>query len=170
MARRCDTASYRALVAAARAAIPELTLTTDLIVGFPGETDAEWNATRSFVQEIGFGHIHIFTYSPRQGTKAARLAGHLPKETKRARSREIHDMAAQMKATHLTRQLQRTRPGLWEGDPIATDDGDLVWQGYTDNYLRVTTTTPASINLENVIEAVHLIDVVNETLVGKRVR
>ena len=73
MARRYTTAQYARLVAQARDAIPDFNLTTDLIVGFPGEGEEDWTRTVAFVQEIGFGHIHIFTYSPRGGTAAARM-------------------------------------------------------------------------------------------------
>jgi threonylcarbamoyladenosine tRNA methylthiotransferase MtaB len=137
MARRCSTAELGALVAAARGAIPDLTLTTDLIVGFPGETDAEWADTVATVERIGFGHIHIFTYSPRPGTTAARMPGHLPHAIKKARSRELHAIAARMKREHLERFVGHTRPVLWDGDA-----------GYTDNYLRVAA---ASGSVDNVI-------------------
>lgn len=159
MARRCDTASYARLVEAARAAIPDLTLTTDLIVGFPGETEAEWTATMDFVQEIGFGHVHIFAFSPRQGTTAARLRTQIAGEVKHERSRQMHALAAAMKTGHLSRYLGQTRPVLWEGGAAvdeALPDGSRRWSGYTDNYLRVETTVAAECDLENQVAPVFL--------------
>jgi len=145
MARRCTTEEFAALAARARTAISALTLTTDLIVGFPGETDAEWQQTVAFVERIGFGHIHIFSYSPREGTRAARMPGHLPTPVKKARSREMHVIADRMKAEHLERFVGQTRPVLWEGDA-----------GYSDNYLRVTTEQRLSVALDNVIAPTQL--------------
>ena len=162
MARRNDTRAYRMLVDSARAAIPDLTLTTDLIVGFPGETEAEWATTVGFVQEIGFGHVHIFSYSARQGTAAARLPGHVPGDVKRARSREMHTIAARMKAEHLARFLGDTRPVLWEGSGESQPDGSVRWSGYTDNYLRVETFVAPGVDLENRIMAVRLAGVMGD--------
>jgi threonylcarbamoyladenosine tRNA methylthiotransferase MtaB len=149
MARRCSTSDFRRLVADARAAIPELTLTTDLIVGFPGESEEEWQGTLAFVEEIGFGHMHIFTYSPREGTTAARLRGHLSKGQKQERSQELHALAAKMKRAHLERFVGEERPVLWEGDFEVVEEGARRWSGYTDNYLRVQTLTAPDVNLEN---------------------
>ena len=92
------------------------------------KTDAEWRATKSFVEEIGFAHMHIFTYSPRQGTKAAQLPGHVDKEGKRRRSRQLHALGAQMRALHLARFRGTTRPVLWESDPESLADGRSRWR------------------------------------------
>lgn len=148
MARRCNTDSFAALVAAARAAIPDLSVTTDLIVGFPGESEDEWRQTVDYVQSIGFAHMHIFTYSPRSGTKAATLGGQLNGKIKRARSAELHAIAADMKQAHLAKHGGQMRTVLWEGEgtPAA---GGRAWTGYTDNYLRVVTVVPPDQNLQN---------------------
>lgn len=167
MARRCDTGSYRGLVESARAAIPDLTLTTDVIVGFPGETDAEWQATYEFVDAIKFAHMHIFTFSARAGTKAARIGGHLPKDVRRARSRELHALGEEMKAEHLDRFVGTERPVLWEGSPEVVQDG-LRWLGYTDNYLRVSAITEPGLDLENRIEPTSLGGPVDGVFVGAR--
>ncbi len=156
MARRCNTTNYRKLVESARELIPGLTLTTDIIVGFPGETEAEWKATYAYIEALRFAHIHIFTYSPREGTKAARMGGHLTKDTKRARSQALHTLAARMKSEHLQSFLGQVRPVLWEGDSTLTDDGQRRWQGYTDNYLRVVTHTAPEVDLENKLLPVQL--------------
>lgn len=162
MARRCDTSSYAVLVEAARAAIPDLTLTTDLIVGFPGETEAEWRATVDFVQKIGFAHIHIFSFSPREGTTAARLKDAVPTPVKKQRSREMHALAAHMKTAHLQQALGQTRSVLWEGPGTAVEGTRRRWSGYTDNYLRVETVVPASMHLENKITPATLTTLLGE--------
>ena len=170
MARRCSTAEFASLVAQARAAIPDLTLTTDIIVGFPGESEAEWADTMAFVQDIGFGHIHIFTYSPRQGTRAAGLQGQITGLVKRERSRQLHELAVAMKRAHLARFVGDTRTVLWEGpgessfdnaarapaNAAASDTTGRRWSGYTDNYLRVDVVAPAAVDLTNRITPVHL--------------
>jgi threonylcarbamoyladenosine tRNA methylthiotransferase MtaB len=162
MSRRCSTDSYRHLVAEARATIPDLTVTTDLIVGFPGETEAEHRASLAFAGEIGFGHVHGFSFSAREGTKAARLSGQLSGDRKRARSRELHALAARMKRAHLERFAGSERPVLWE-----SAQGAGRFAGYTDNYLRVETT--ATDDLENRITVARLeaIDEAGERLIAR---
>jgi len=71
MSRRCKVEDFSTLIDQARTAIPDFNVTTDIIVGFPGETEEEWASTLKNVESIGFGHIHIFAFSPREGTKAA---------------------------------------------------------------------------------------------------
>jgi threonylcarbamoyladenosine tRNA methylthiotransferase MtaB len=175
MARRSSTHSFDALVEEARAAISDLTLSTDLIVGFPGETEAEWAETLACVQRIGFGHVHVFTYSPREGTRAARLPEQVPAPVKRARSRALHELAASMKQAHLARFVGQTRAVLWEGEgepiapavPGAPAGGEPAWQrftGYTDNYLRVEAAVPAGVALENRITPARLCGVHGELL------
>lgn len=157
MARRCSPARYRALAAQARAAIPDLTLTTDLIVGFPGENAAEWAETLVFVEEIGFGHIHIFAFSPRQGTAASRMSQQVRGEIKKERSQQLHAIAARHKTAHLAHFVGAARPVLWEIAAAAQEDGRVPWAGYTDNYLRVETAAPAGLDLQNRITPAQLI-------------
>ena len=151
MARRCKTQEYRHLVEQARQRVPDFNVTTDLIVGFPGETEAEWRETLEFVAEIGFGHLHIFAYSPRQGTKAAQLAGPVSRERKRRRSEVLHELGENMKRQTLQRQLSRTLPVLVEGS------AETGWSGYTPNYLRVAIEAADARNLCNRIMEVEMI-------------
>jgi len=159
MARRYTTAEYAALARSARTAIPDLSLTTDLLVGFPGESEAEWAATVAFVQEMSFAHTHIFSYSPRPGTTAARMNRDVHGEIKRARSQQMHAIAARMKAERLAHFVGDIRPVLWEGGEQQAD-GRVRWSGYTDNYLRVETTVPAAADLENRILPAALISTI----------
>lgn len=140
MARRCPTDQYRALVADLRNAIPGFVLTTDLIVGFPGETDDDWQDSLSLVSEIGFSHMHIFAFSPREGTTAARMPMQLANSVKKARSSEMRELAQTMKAERLAKYVGTKRDVLWEREGEVRG-GKRHYAGYTDNYLRVEITT-----------------------------
>jgi threonylcarbamoyladenosine tRNA methylthiotransferase MtaB len=157
MARRCRRDEYRQLIEQARAQVPDINITTDIIVGFPGETEAQWQHTLEFVKEIGFGDLHIFAYSPRQGTKAANLPGAISREVKRQRSQALHQLSEQLKRQTLSRYIGRTLPVLIEG-------GDKQgWAGYTPHYLRIVAAGPNGINMKNRIPKV-LITGIDETL------
>lgn len=135
MARRCKRAEFARLIDNARVAMPDFNVTTDIIVGFPGETDDEWRQTMDFVQRIGFGHLHIFAYSPRAGTRAADMPDQIPLEVKRARSGELHALGQRMKQALLKSNLGRTRSILVEG--VRADESGAYAAGYTPNYLPV---------------------------------
>lgn len=169
MGRRYTTAEYAALIRAARAHIPDVTITTDIIVGFPGETEEEFATSLAFVEEMAFGHIHIFSYSPREGTPAIRLPGHVPPRVKKARSRAMHALMRRMKAEHLSRYVGDVRPVLWEDVVRGGDDGSTrTWSGLTDNYLRVHAVVPAHVDLRNAITPTRLLRVLDgERLLGQ---
>lgn len=139
MARRCWRDDFLRLTEQTRAAIPELNLTTDLIVGFPGETEADWRQTLELVEQVGFGHLHIFPFSPRTGTAAADLPDPVAPEVKRARVEQLHQLGRRLKRDCLTRYIDWSGPVLWE----ATRRDGRYW-GYTPNYLRVATDTPVT--------------------------
>jgi len=151
MARRCSVDEYKHLAAAARAAIPDVNLTTDLIVGFPGETETEFIETTESILDIGFGDMHIFSYSRREGTPAARMKHHLPKAIKKARSRVIHNLARRMKKSALEAQLHRPTAILWETKSTSSMNDEPVWLGYTENYFRVETPIVDDLDLANTI-------------------
>ena len=156
MSRRCRSRDFAALVEQARGQIPDLNVTTDIIVGFPGETDEEWHQTLELVERIGFGHLHIFSYSPRAGTKAAGLEGQVSAEVKRTRSRELHVLGQGMKQRTLESYLGREFPVLIEGRPKRAGEGNGVWRGYTPNFLRVAIAADSNLALENRIRHVRL--------------
>lgn len=135
MARRCGTGDFARLVGTARERVADFNVTTDIIVGFPGETRAEWQQTLAFVEALGFGHLHIFPYSPRAGTRAATLPGQLDERTKKDRSRQLHALGRRMKPRALAPYVGRRLPVLIEGryGGASTD----AWFGYTPNYLPV---------------------------------
>ncbi|MBW9271873.1 MAG: tRNA (N(6)-L-threonylcarbamoyladenosine(37)-C(2))-methylthiotransferase MtaB [Candidatus Thiodiazotropha sp. (ex. Lucinisca nassula)] len=150
MARRCRSDEYRSLITQARQSIEDFNLTTDIIVGFPGESEAEWQQTLDFVEEIGFGHLHIFAYSPRQGTKAASLPDPVNRDIKRQRSEALHQLGERMKRQTLESYLGQTLPILVEGSV------ERGFGGYTPNYLRVEINSAADSKLVNRIVPVKL--------------
>ena len=168
MSRRCKTAEFSDLVRQARAVIPNFNATSDIIVGFPGETEQEWQQTIAYVESIGFGHLHIFSYSPREGTKAASLANPIDNEIKKQRSKELHQLAAKMKRQMLASQKGLTVDVLWEQAKI-NDAGEMVYRGYAPNYLKVETVLNNAISesnssLKNKITQVNINDFSTDTL------
>ncbi len=151
MARRCKTAEFAAIVNQARAQIPHFNLTTDIIVGFPGETEAEWQDSFDFIKAVGFGHIHIFSYSPRAGTKAATLPEPVLNEVKKQRSQQLHELAEMMKQQFVASQLGQQFSILWEGHREKIAEGKFLRFGYTPNYLRVACAVAQDDELENKI-------------------
>jgi len=149
MSRRCKTEEFSSLIEQARQAIPEFNITTDVIVGFPGETEEEWQETLAFVKQLKFGHIHIFAFSAREGTKAATLPMPIPRETKRIRSEQLHDLAAKHKRETFERYLGANFDVLFEGQ-----NDDQQWRGYTPNFLRVAVSSNE--DLENTIRNVRI--------------
>lgn len=147
MARRCKTAEFAELTALARQASPDLNISTDIIVGFPGETDAEWEDSLEFIGGQGFGHLHIFGYSARAGTKAAEMAGQVPANIVKSRAQQLHRLAYTQKRAKLMQFLDREFPVLWEKGSEPAADGSRIFPGYTPNYLRVETTAEAGLDL-----------------------
>jgi len=158
MARRCGTRDFARLVGAARERVADLNVTTDIIIGFPGETPAEWQQTLTFVETLGFGHLHIFPYSPRAGTRAATLPGQLDNRTKQDRSRQLHALERRLKPQTLAHYIGRRLPVLVEGR--YGDASTNEWFGYTPNYLPVRilsegTEDPTNRILDLTLTAVH---------------
>ncbi len=136
MARRGRQADYRDLVSRLRHHIPGINITSDLMVGFPGETDIEWQETLRFVEEVAFGDLHIFTFSPRPGTPAAEMKDPVPGPVKKERSLALHALAAQQKKAALTSGIGRYQPVLFEG--VRQEGDKTLLSGYTPNYFKVT--------------------------------
>ena len=148
MARRCKTKYFKSIVQKARDEISNFNITTDVIVGFPGETEDEWQESLKFINEVGFSHIHIFTYSKRQGTKASRLDNHIDNVTKKIRSKELHEHTKLMRKKILNDKIGKEYFVLWE-----SRDDDSNWSGYTENYLRVQLINSQE-NVENTISKI----------------
>ena len=148
MGRRCKTKDFKSIVQKARDEISNFNITTDIIVGFPGETEDEWQESLKFINEVGFSHIHIFTYSKRQGTKASRLDNHIDNVTKKIRSKELHELTKLMRKKILNDEIGKEYFVLWE-----SKDNDSNWSGYTEHYLRVELKNSQE-NVENTISKI----------------
>ena len=135
MARKTSQKAFSGLVREARAAIPNLNVTTDVICGFPGETEADFEESLGFVEAVGFGRLHVFTYSAREGTAAAKMPGQLAKVTKKERTRRMIALSEKMALAFNQQQVGQQTNVLWEAVAGADENG-MRWQGYTDNYVR----------------------------------
>ena len=142
MARKTTPQSFRGLVSAARAAIPQVAITTDIIVGFPGETEEEFAETQDFVREMNFAGGHVFTFSPRPGTGAAKLKGQVRPEVRKKRNHILHDVLTESATTYRQKFVGETLSVLWES---VSEVGEWGWQmeGLTGNYLRVHAFAPS---------------------------
>jgi threonylcarbamoyladenosine tRNA methylthiotransferase MtaB len=149
MARRCKTEEFASIVTRLRQRNPQFNITTDIIVGFPGETEQEWQESLGFIKQVGFGHIHIFTYSPREGTKAAILPNPIPESVKKQRSQQLHQLADEMRLQFYQANLGQQYPVLWEGYTEAVGEDLQRVYGYTPNYLKVGCLISKSTSLEN---------------------
>jgi threonylcarbamoyladenosine tRNA methylthiotransferase MtaB len=170
MARKTTPAAFRTLVGAARKAIPGLALTTDIIVGFPGETAAEFHESLAFVEEMAFAGGHVFTFSARPGTAASRMPNQVAKAILLERSQLMRSVVEMGAAQFRRRFLGEEMDVLWENGAVP-DPITQGWQisGLTDNYLRVQARSPR--RLWNVITPVQLETVIassgGEVLCGR---
>ena len=133
MRRPYDSNSFATLVDRIRNRVPGVAVTTDVIVGFPGEDQREFEEGLRFVEAIGFAKVHAFPYSPRPGTSAVDLCDQVAPPIQRQRMQRMLEVAAAAEENFRRAQLGATVPVLWER---RVDDG---WQGTSDNYLKVHT-------------------------------
>jgi threonylcarbamoyladenosine tRNA methylthiotransferase MtaB len=134
MNRKYTTEEYQMIVERLRKYIPDLSITTDVMVGFPGETDEEFEHTYNFVKEIGYSQIHVFKYSPRKGTPAAKYKDQVASEIKNTRSEKLLELAQKSAIKYNERFIGRKKSVLIE---TASDILDGYFEGLTDNYIRV---------------------------------
>lgn len=151
MARRCKTEEFANIVKQARQQIKNFNITTDIIVGFPGETEQEWQDSLKFIKKTCFGHVHIFTYSSREGTKAATLASQVPNDIKKQRSKQLHQLAETMKQQFISKNINQQFAVLWEGKRQQMENKQQLVFGYTPNYLRAACQISEQENIENKI-------------------
>lgn len=136
MRRRYNPDQFRRAVERVRAAIPDCAITTDVIVGFPGETDAEFAETLAFCRALAFSKIHAFPYSERAGTEAAGMPNQIRPEVKKERMTRILALSNELAHAFHQQFVGRTMDVLWEDR-----EPDGRWSGLTGNYLRVLAAT-----------------------------
>lgn len=132
MHRPYNTEQYRQEMIRIRKAVPGIALSTDLMVGFPGETDEQFENSLRFCDEIGFSSMHLFKYSPREGTPAAGYPNQVRNEVKEARSKQMQEMAERNMLRYMEAHLGQTVEVL-----VEEQRADGIWLGHTDNYLHV---------------------------------
>jgi threonylcarbamoyladenosine tRNA methylthiotransferase MtaB len=161
MRRRYSADEFRRAVALIRERVQDVAITTDVIAGFPGETEADFQATCDLCREIGFAAIHAFPYSRRPHTGADRMGGHLPAETRRTRLERLLGIGAASTRAFRQRCLGRILDVLWE------ERRDARWSGLTANYVRVQTVSEA--DLTNKLLPVRLTSIDGDTMIGELV-
>ncbi|MCL4268261.1 MAG: MiaB/RimO family radical SAM methylthiotransferase [Anaerolineales bacterium] len=163
MARKTTPGSFRELVHAARAIMPDVAITTDIIAGFPGETDDEFSETLEFVQEMSFSGGHVFSYSPRPGTGAAKMRGQVKPEVGKRRNRILQEAIEESAKSYRERFIGERMSVLWES---TTEYGEYGWrmEGWTGNYLRVSAVAPSP--RWNELDEVTLVEIQDGILKG----
>ena len=158
MNRKYDTARYYESVALLRRWFDRPGVTTDLIVGFPGETEEEFQETLAFIQKCAFSAMHIFPYSKRPGTPAAKMPGQVLKAVKEDRAHRAAAVAARMERTYLDQWVGETVPVLFE------EEREGLWRGHTTRYTEVM--APSGENLHNRLRSVRVEGVEGGSLRG----
>lgn len=164
MGRRITPAAFANLIHQARSFIPGIAITTDIITGFPGETETEFSESLDFVREMDFSNGHVFTYSARPGTVAASLPDQVPHAISKERNARMREIFLKSSLTYQEKYLGHNLQVLWEK---LTPVNGALWKlsGLTDNYLRVfaKSTSPCY----NQIMNVHITGIDHGELVGE---
>ena len=141
MGRRYTVAEYSRLVEKLRATFPDVGITTDIMVGFPGEADAQFTDTYNFIQTMAFSRLHVFRYSPRKGTPAARYSDQVPPHISTARSESIRKLGNRLAEEFRMNMLEKEMEVLVEESREGTEN---LLAGFTGNYIRVLMDVPDS--------------------------
>src|SRR6266496_5511371 len=163
MARRYNSARYQTIVTTARRLVPGIAISTDIITGFPGESDSDFEKTYQLAAELQFAKAHIFRFSPRQGTAAARMKGQVKEEVKKSRSERLLALNDQDGRRFRQQFLGETVQVLIESYKHGR------WEGLTDNYLRVEVDDlPDHINRnwQNMLVKARLTQLVDDSVLG----
>lgn len=159
MNRRYTVEEFRETVQILRENFEEVILTADVIVGFPGETEEEFNETINFLKEIKFYKIHVFKYSKRENTKAASFPNQVTPEVKEERSKKVIELSKNIQDEYNKSCIGKKVKVLVE------EKHDGFYKGHTGNYMYVSIKSEAE-NLENKIVEVIIESTKNETLQG----
>jgi threonylcarbamoyladenosine tRNA methylthiotransferase MtaB len=127
---------YRQKIEKIRAAMPSAAIGADVMVGFPGETESEFEATRKMIEELPFTYLHVFTYSARPGTRATEMANPVPSRLARDRNRILRELAAQKKLAFMRSFIGQTVEAITLNDAGNDSDGEYT-EALTDNYLQL---------------------------------
>jgi len=159
MGRRYSVGDYQQAVSSIRERIPEAAITTDVIVGFPGETPEEFEQSYDLCKQMEFARIHVFPYSPRPGTQAARMPNQVKAQVKKQRTQRMLALARESARNFRQKFLGRTMMVLWE------KQNGGIWSGLTDNYIKVCTRSDE--DLTNKLLPVKLAEVRGDEMWGE---
>nr|WP_307990158.1 tRNA (N(6)-L-threonylcarbamoyladenosine(37)-C(2))-methylthiotransferase MtaB [uncultured Niameybacter sp.] len=158
MNRKYTTQEYKESVEALREIWPDVAITTDIIVGFPGETEEEFNQTLQFAKEIGFAQVHLFPYSMREGTVAAKMKDQIDSGIKDERLKRLKEITLASQEDFINQFIGTDMEVLFEKDEMGKS------HGYTSNYIKVE--IPSKEDLVNTIHTVHIEGRQGEVLEG----
>jgi len=161
MTRAINPDRFQSLVENIRSAVPEVALTTDILVGFPGETEDEFNESFNFVRQMGFASGHVFSYSARDGTPAAEYPDQIPHPIRKKRSAAMRGLLNDSADTYRRYFLGSELEVLWE----QVDEKGQKAIGLSDNYLRVEARAPWDV--WNTFSRTKIIDVTNDGVLGE---
>lgn len=159
MNRKYTADEYKKIVKIIRKYMPDAGITTDIIVGFPGETEEEFKETYDFVKDIGFSRIHVFKYSPRKGTPASEYSNQVHGSIKHARSEKLISLGNELLNSFNERFIGQNMSVLFE------EEKDGYYEGYTTNYIRVR--ARSQVDIQGEILPVNIIGKENDILIGK---
>ncbi|MTI81483.1 MAG: tRNA (N(6)-L-threonylcarbamoyladenosine(37)-C(2))-methylthiotransferase MtaB [Firmicutes bacterium] len=162
MRRRYNTRQFAQLIDSIRERLPGIAITTDVIVGFPGETDEMFENTLNFCRKIGFAGIHVFKYSPRRGTAAADFPEQVLPAEKEKRSKSLMLLSQQLLQSYAEKTINSTVEVLAEQ---MVEGKPHCWEGLTDTYLRVE--FPSNEDMQGKIVNVAVFDYKQGKLIGK---
>lgn len=162
MNRRYSSREYFEAAESLRDAFPGAALTTDIMVGFPGETEKEFEESRAFAEKMRFAKVHVFPYSPRRGTVAAQMAGQIPEEIKKQRAEKMKQTAVALEKEFCRNNIGKTLSVLFE-----TQVKPGIFEGHAENYMPVRVKSDSDISDQ--ILNVKITALSGKTLVGEKV-
>ena len=158
MRRKYQTSLYKERIEHIKSLIPDACIGADIIVGFPSETDVDFQKSYDFIESLNISYLHVFSYSERQNTKAIKIKNKVSKTKKAERSLAMRELSKEFKLSFEKSFVGSTREVLFEYQI------DNQWFGHSDNYLPVRVNTKE--NLKNSIESVNIVNSVKNYLVG----
>jgi threonylcarbamoyladenosine tRNA methylthiotransferase MtaB len=164
MRRSYSLDQYQRTINLIKEKIPEVTITTDIMIGFPGESDEEFEQSYSFCQQVSFANIHVFPFSPRPETAAVRMPKQMKDKVKQERNRRMLELSRSSRHRSREQFLGQTMQVLWEKE---TSPGSGIYSGLTGNYIRVFAHSKKS--LSNEITPVRLVEFHNRGIWGETV-
>lgn len=159
MGRGLSTQAYAEIVSEARAISPDIAITTDVMVGFPGETNGHFGETLDFITSVKFSRLHVFPFSERAGTAAIHLPDHIPQKTRKTRAHCLRALSEKLSYAYRQKFVGKTEAVLYER---SHEQGQ--WTGLTDTYIKVKTVS--SENLYNCVIPTTIQTNASKNLVG----